>query len=51
MYACVLETGRGFFERVRAPSDATAHSYDPPAPPLDTRIDTVRYAVGLFREH
>jgi hypothetical protein len=30
MYACILETGRGFFEGVCTPSKATAHSYDPP---------------------
>src|SRR5215207_9084776 len=29
MYACISETGRGFFEGVRTPSDATAHSRDP----------------------
>jgi hypothetical protein len=38
MYACNLETGRGFFEGVSAPSDATTHLRDPPLP-LDTRID------------
>ena len=30
MYACIPEIGGGFFEGVRTPSDATAHSYDPP---------------------
>jgi hypothetical protein len=30
MYACISETGRGFFEGVCTPSNATAHSYDPP---------------------
>jgi hypothetical protein len=30
MYASIHETGRGFFEGVRTPSNATAHSYDPP---------------------
>src|SRR3954469_12885356 len=29
-YACLLETGRGFFEAVCGPSDATAHLRDPP---------------------
>ena len=32
MYACAPETGRGFFEGVRSPSDATAHLHDPPPP-------------------
>jgi hypothetical protein len=32
MYACIPEIGGGFFEGVRAPSNATAHSYDPPPP-------------------
>ena len=30
MYACVVETGRGFFEGACAPSNATAHFCDPP---------------------
>jgi hypothetical protein len=30
MYAYILETGRGFFEGVCAPSNATAHVRDPP---------------------
>src|SRR5215218_7306748 len=29
-YACILETGRGFFERVCAPCTASAHFRDPP---------------------
>jgi hypothetical protein len=33
MYACIPGTGRGFFEGVCTPSNATAHSYDPPQPP------------------
>src|SRR5215217_5059377 len=37
MYACILETGRGFFEGVCAPCNATAHFRDPP-PLLDSRI-------------
>src|SRR5215216_689374 len=32
MYACINETGGGFFEGVCAPSNATANSYDPPHP-------------------
>jgi hypothetical protein len=30
MYVCILEIGGEFSEGVRAPSNATAHSYDPP---------------------
>jgi hypothetical protein len=32
MYACIRGTGRGFFEGVCTPSNATAHSCDPPYP-------------------
>ena len=32
MYACIPEIGSGFFEVVRTPSNATAHSCDPPLP-------------------
>ena len=32
MYACILEIGRGFFEGVCAPSNATAYLRDPPPP-------------------
>ena len=32
MYACIFETGRGFFEGVCAPSNVTAYFYDPPPP-------------------
>jgi hypothetical protein len=30
MYVCIHETGRGYFAGVRAPSNATARSCDPP---------------------
>jgi hypothetical protein len=43
MYACILETGRGFFEEVYPSSNATAHSCDPP-PLLDSRMDSGRDA-------
>jgi hypothetical protein len=33
MYSCIPEFGRGFFEGVRAPSNATAKFRDPPPPP------------------
>jgi hypothetical protein len=36
MYACIRETGRGFFEEVCAPSNASANFCDPP-PPRDTK--------------
>jgi hypothetical protein len=36
MYACVHETGRGFFDGVCTPSNATAHFGDPP-PPRNTK--------------
>jgi hypothetical protein len=32
MYACILETGRGFFEWVCTPSSTTANLHDPPPP-------------------
>jgi len=32
MYACIPEIGRGFFDVVCIPSNATAHSCDPPPP-------------------
>ena len=37
MYACMPEIGRGFFEGVCAPSNATAHLHDPP--PYNSRIE------------
>src|SRR5215207_2276760 len=40
MYACIPEIGRGFFAGVCAPSNATAHSCDPPPPPHTSRIDS-----------
>jgi hypothetical protein len=36
MYACLYEIRGGFLEGVCTPSDATAHSYDPP-PPRNTK--------------
>jgi hypothetical protein len=36
MYAYNLEIGGGFFQGVRAPGNANAHSYDPP-PPRNTK--------------
>jgi len=32
MYACIPGTGVGIFKGVCRPSNATAHSYDPPPP-------------------
>jgi hypothetical protein len=34
MYACILESGYGFFEGVCAPSSTTAHLRDPPHPSI-----------------
>ena len=39
MYACVLETGRRFFEGVCEPSETTAYFRDPPS--IDARISTM----------
>ena len=36
MYACIHKVGRGFFEGVCSPSNATTHLHDPP--PTDSRI-------------
>src|SRR5215207_571981 len=36
MYACIYESGRGFFEGVCTHSNATANSRDPP-PPRNTK--------------
>jgi hypothetical protein len=38
MYACIPDIGRGFFEGVCAPSNATAHFRDPPHPGLAYNI-------------
>src|SRR5215208_6649396 len=38
MYACVRETGRGFFAWVRTPSNAAAQLHDPPPPSLKRRL-------------
>jgi hypothetical protein len=48
MYACILETGRGFFEGVCPPSTTTAHLSDPPLP-LDSRIDSGSHALAVRR--
>ena len=42
MYACILETGRGFFEEVYPSSNATAHPATHPS--LDSRMDSGRDA-------
>ena len=49
MYACIPEIGRGFFQGVCAPNNATAYFRDPPPPP-HTRIDSWRYALALLRQ-
>jgi hypothetical protein len=38
MYACNCKTGRGFFAGVFTPSNATAHSCDPPPPSSKRRL-------------
>jgi hypothetical protein len=50
MYACVLETGRGFFKGVCAQSNATANLRDPPHLSLDSRIGSGRYSFPILRE-
>jgi hypothetical protein len=47
MYACVPETGRGFFEGVCTPSNATAYLHDPPLP-LDSGIDSGRRTLAAI---
>ena len=48
MYACILESGRGFFEGVCAPSNTTAYFCDPPPTPrFANRLR--RYALALLR--
>ena len=42
MYAYTPDIGRGFFEGVCTPSNATAHSCDPP-PPRNTKEPEPRY--------
>jgi hypothetical protein len=49
MYACVFETGCGFFEEVCASSNATAHSYDP-FPTYAQRKSTGALSPGLRPE-
>jgi hypothetical protein len=49
MYACIRETGRGFFEGVCAPSDATAIFRDPPPPRNAQRTGALRQGSGLKR--
>jgi hypothetical protein len=47
MYACICETGCGFFEVVCTPSNVTAHSYDLPHPQCKR---TGALAMGLRPE-
>jgi hypothetical protein len=51
MYACILEIRRGFFEGVCTPSNATAHSYDPPPPPLTLRESSLGDTLWLSSEN
>ena len=50
MYACSPEIRRGFFAGVCAPSNASAHSYDPPLLPLDSR-STLRDTLSLTSDN
>src|SRR5215211_3928201 len=47
MYACVHETGDGFFKGVCTPSSTTAHPHDPPPAALDSRTDSERHALAV----
>jgi hypothetical protein len=40
MYACIHETGRGFFTGVCTFSNTTANFHDPPPSPDNSRIDS-----------
>src|SRR5215203_5196487 len=53
MYACILETGRGFFERVCTPSNATANFRDPPPPSLKRRLvlPYSKFSGQVFARH
>jgi len=50
MYACISETGSGFFEGVCAPSNATANSRDPP-PPRNTKTGAPLPGLRLEENH
>src|SRR5215218_6592868 len=41
MYACLYEIRGGFFSMVCTPSDATAHSYDPPLPSTQENLSPI----------
>ena len=47
MYACILETGRGFFEGVCVLSDQTRISPDPP-PPCRSCIASCQYYLRVI---
>jgi hypothetical protein len=49
MYACVHETGVGFFERVCAPSNATANFRDPPH--LSSIREVIRASLRVSSGH
>src|SRR5215216_5240657 len=44
MYACIPKIGGAFFEGVCTPSNATAHSYDPPPPSTQEKRSPVARA-------
>jgi hypothetical protein len=53
MYACILETGRGFFEGVCTPGNATANFRDPPPPSLKRRLvlPYSKFSGQVFARH
>ena len=48
MYACIVETGGGFFAVVCAPSNATANSYDPPPPRSAKEPEPWQWGSGSY---
>ena len=49
MYACVHETGHGYFAGVRALSDQGCISSDPPPPPHNSWIASCQYCLRLSK--
>jgi hypothetical protein len=49
MYACIRETGRGFFARVCTPCNATAIFRDPPPPRHTKEPESHWQGSGLKR--
>ena len=49
MYAYIREAGRGFFEEVCTPSNATAHLDDPPPPRNAKEPEPRQWGSGSMR--